>query len=1091
MSFLNYYSARKSLNILTEMSKDALQFKGGGKEGKKIDEKRKTPIFIDWDDIRYLTQFPPAFWSTALAYRYSDLLFAAEHGIVAGKPIPDVQDVTLPHKAGTKVIFRGVNTGINKLHDKLTKDTNDLLFSKLGKEDAHKKEYKDKGHGYYGFVMGDPRITAKSKTTKGMVGMDARVVTKRLGTLRQGVREGWLSHDNKSHGWQDNVKAHDSDAKLLKMNFGGGGKNPTYVYGGNKLRSILNNLKSQEMNVPDKVLPNGKTVWNATLIAKDGSQRPIEIPGNLPILFPSKMIDNKSKNDFENVWAMRKQIGAALSDPNKLNQYYKLISDPHLSSQITNIKTELEQSKTLSGAQRKQLQSRLDLLNRASAIRGQLVSKLQEDGKLDLLKGGPANVEAIKKYLEGMKAGFETQAKEIQHKSEKLDLHDFNTHYFNPSTAEGSKQRKYTRPHKNNYTGYGTVHVNNQQKAAIHGGQSGMWEDEGLQELLGTAGNHQVPNSYRSAVGSEFVPYVRKKTYNDDPKIKDNLEKQIAKREKALAAGKINMKNKGEVALNDRMKRSLQQEIFRLKEELKGSKILWGPIGQGINDWLTKEYVYGSPEYFAMTGCWDDLFQCAYVNVRSNIGQGEFNVFFDAKQSGGKGEELQAHWDKVQNKVRHMAKDYAGSMWQLDLRRGTRRLRKGKADVSLDSKKAGSGQDGEGKAMGEMLSDAENKLHSDIAKIAYARTKRIKSGGDIFGHDITAMRELEEKQIAELIDRESQEAKSQITAGSDDPNISHAEVDQEQQLKEKLYDTALAFQTYRTYFIYTKEIEKKAGGGDANWSMEDANAYAASQVREMMGEKGIKLSNHNPMPKADADVETAQDSKKSSIQSRLDHEDLNSLDKHRGVGASSTSSALGKMIDRLDDTPEDERAGLLQKLKQFVIGQASEPDAPDMRQMVNDVFEKYGQKAPFEQELAAAAKTQGSGQVMDATPLSPEKAQALKPIWVHMQSPDSIEMLNPKSPKYSQKWAMAVNRIAGDMSMPQEFRVKASELLGQASQKVPGTPVAPATPAPNSLAARIAARKKLESVNIRNQFLNSLTLDEQVQFFKESLRLLG
>lgn len=1085
MSFLNYYSARKSLNILNEMSKDALEFKSGGKSGKKIDEKRKTPIFIDWDDIRYLSQFPPAFWSTALAYRYSDLLFAAEHGIVAGKPIPDVQDVILPHKAGTKVIFRNINTGINELHEKLTKDTNDLLFSKLGKDPEHKKEYKDKGHGYYGYVMGDPRITGKTKTTKGMVGMDARVVTKRLGTLRQGVREGWLTHDNKSYGWQDNIKAHDQDAKLLKMNFGGGGKNPTYVYGGNKLRSIFDKLRQQNMNVPEKVLPNGKTVWNATMIAKDGSQRPIEIAGNMPILFPSRMVDNKSKNDFESVWSMRKQIGAALSDPNKLNQYYKLISNPHLNSQITGLKTELEQSKTLGKAQKLEMQNRLDTLNRAASIRNMLVSKLQEDGKLDLLKGGPENIQAIRKYLEDMKGNFEKQAKEIQHKAEKLDLHDFNTHYFNPSTVEGSKMRQFTRPHKNNYTGFGTVHVNNQQKAAIHGGQSGVWEDEGLQDLLGTAGTHEVPKSYRSAVGSEYVPYVRKKVYNDDPKVRQGIEKQIAKREKALATGKINIKNKGEVALNDRMKKSLQQEIFKLQEELKGSKILWGPIGQGINDWLTKENVYGSPEYYAMTRCWDDLFQCAYVNVRSNIGQGEFNVFFDAKRSGAKGEELQAHWDKVQNKVRHMAKDYAGSIWQLDLDRGTRRLRKGRTAVSLDAQTTS--KEGDGLAMGDMLSDAENKLHSDIAKIAYARTKRAKSGGEFFGHDITSMRELEEKQLAELIDRESKEAKSKIASTPSGENISNAEVDQEQHLKEKLFDTAFAFQTYRNFFVYTKELEKKAGNNTGDWSMDDANAYADAKVKEMMGEKGIQLSNHNPMPKSDADVETAQDERKSSIQARLDREDLNSLDKHRGVDAAASSSPLGKMIDRLDDMDQDDRIDALQRLKQYVIGQASEPDAAEMRQMVNDVYEKYGQKAPFAQELAMAAKTQGTGQVMDSSPLSPEKTKALKDIWGHMQN-NGADLLNPSSPHYSPKWAALMNRMASDMSVPAEFRVKANELLSQGQAKVPGTPP---TPAPNSLAARIQARKMKQAESVRTQFLNSLTLEEQVQFFKESLRLLG
>jgi hypothetical protein len=87
----------------------------------------KAPILWDEDDWRYLSQFPPEFWTRAIQYRYNlGLLRAAQirmedpqHSLQA---VPnEVASLEFYDEDGSKVVFRNVYVGFRNLMEKLEK----------------------------------------------------------------------------------------------------------------------------------------------------------------------------------------------------------------------------------------------------------------------------------------------------------------------------------------------------------------------------------------------------------------------------------------------------------------------------------------------------------------------------------------------------------------------------------------------------------------------------------------------------------------------------------------------------------------------------------------------------------------------------------------------------------------------------------------------------------------------------------------------------------------------------------------------------------------------------------------------------------
>ena len=75
-SFKDYVNYRSKMSVL-EMAADPIVIKDAKGKERKIVEVRKTPIFMDQDDIDYLKNFPPVLWVQALQKRYGELLYKA------------------------------------------------------------------------------------------------------------------------------------------------------------------------------------------------------------------------------------------------------------------------------------------------------------------------------------------------------------------------------------------------------------------------------------------------------------------------------------------------------------------------------------------------------------------------------------------------------------------------------------------------------------------------------------------------------------------------------------------------------------------------------------------------------------------------------------------------------------------------------------------------------------------------------------------------------------------------------------------------------------------------------------------------------
>lgn len=238
-----YEVTRRPEDIYVEMAAPTINV--GGMQD--VAEVRKTPLLFDERDILYLYQFPPKYWTQALAYRYNDLVHEVHKEVETAKKnnqepvVRNWRFVTL--KIQGRYLTFLVNTGAKELYQRLTADVNMDYFAGVeGKQGIKNREqYRKAGYGDYGFVLGsyvpggelskdDSKVSkmpnpiqrdegyAKSKQrqerdeyrqkTQGMnrsgdpdrvwvfqgyVGMSRLLASKRLGAWMEANADGWLA----------------------------------------------------------------------------------------------------------------------------------------------------------------------------------------------------------------------------------------------------------------------------------------------------------------------------------------------------------------------------------------------------------------------------------------------------------------------------------------------------------------------------------------------------------------------------------------------------------------------------------------------------------------------------------------------------------------------------------------------------------------------------------------------------------------------------------------------------------------------------------------------------------------------------------
>lgn len=607
-SFLNYFLDRQDGTItpFDEMAAPAVKF---GKQ--EHEERRKAAIWIDQDDIDYLYQFPPSFWSQAMAYRYGPLLFKAAKAADQGRQIKDVQHVPLKYKGD--IMFGNIDTRINHLHEKLTSDVDDEWFSRSGKSDEEKEHYRQQGGGHAGFSLKDAQMSKKHKglgASEGYVAVTMQVAQKRLAHLIKSIDEGWFGE-----------KPGDADHRLVT--FGGGGKSDVWVHKPEEMSQLPGQGEKYGRD------SEGRRIWYYHRKEKDKTVRK-KRKEFLPVLKPAVMVDASSVRRHNSMMKQHKQIEANL-DEHDFDLYLQAVNPSTrqmLEREISEIDAYLNRQGKSKEHDKETRQDHRERRNRKSEIQDCIgavdmaIELAKKDGKqrTDL-----ENADTLREYLGLVSRQLHSGAKKTQKNATRYDQHDWNVHHFNP---------EYQNLHTS-VTGFGTMNVNWNQRERVHGGlmQLGIdpesfWHDiHGYLVQAGTAPMGQQREG--EDTGTPEIPYTSARP----------------------GGGKTH----GLKAL-----------------DAEQSQIAYGHLGNGINTYLRKPHLYQSPAWYAMMANWWDIFQNASLYLRNQIGGKNFLEFGRVynQWKSGKADEgvVQQAFIQMEKGAKKAGYNYAAMVYQLKRR---------------------------------------------------------------------------------------------------------------------------------------------------------------------------------------------------------------------------------------------------------------------------------------------------------------------------------------------------------------------------------------------------------------------------------------
>lgn len=484
LSFKDYFNYRKNMSI-SEMAADPIEFTDKKGNKYKQEEIRKAPILFDQDDIDYLYQFPPMYWTQALTLRYGDFLRMAWEKISKGSPAPDVMDVKIKgHGRDNELIFPKIKVNLNQLYEKLTEDVDDASYAEL--DPSKKQEFLSKSDrgGTYGFVLSNYKKSKGIGVSEGYVELSKKDIQKRLNLYLRAIADGWFTRTPKD---QERI---DPNSRKEVVEFGGSNR---------------------------KTLPvSGKQFWFA-FRARDKKRIRIG-PQNVPILKPAVMISSEAYRRFQKKKNYVKRINEDFRGK-KTKTYFDLL-DPQKSKLVTDrisVLEELikEERFAQSTQQRKKVLEARAELKRLKEIQNiikntkEFVFKLLEPETANLLKKqfsnlksflvknpNDPNVDFYRRQMENTKGRFvllkklkdKKVTKEnyeqklldrsvfndvisqihnnlrissygIQIHSKRYDIHDWNMHQLNPNLPK----------FHTSMTGLGTINPTWQQPESVHG----------------------------------------------------------------------------------------------------------------------------------------------------------------------------------------------------------------------------------------------------------------------------------------------------------------------------------------------------------------------------------------------------------------------------------------------------------------------------------------------------------------------------------------------------------------------------------------------------------------------------------------------
>lgn len=289
-SFKDYVNYRSKMSVL-EMAAPAISIKDDEGKEKKIREIKRTPIFMDQDEIYFLNQLPPFAWKQALQLRYSKLLYDVHQSRIGKKPpVSDVQDIKIRGPSSLSYIFKNIDTKINELYDKLNADSPSAMIYrglrhddpnlsekiKQRKEELSKKLGKrvgDHGFNFEGFVCDDTVCRAPKAAAEGYVAPGVREIDEVLGRYFKGYEQGW--HD-------DDLPADHVVAKVNLQSFGEKEK------GAKRSLPVSPQMRTW-VEGKDFVIEGGKSKGKSPEVIR--TYQPILFPGFKALEKPSKKVE--------------------------------------------------------------------------------------------------------------------------------------------------------------------------------------------------------------------------------------------------------------------------------------------------------------------------------------------------------------------------------------------------------------------------------------------------------------------------------------------------------------------------------------------------------------------------------------------------------------------------------------------------------------------------------------------------------------------------------------------------------------------------------------------------------------------------------
>jgi len=638
--------------IMAEMPMPATRFKNP--ETGEFDEKAHhisstLPVFMGWDDIMYLYQFPPEFWTQANCYRYNKALYEAK---TEGEKYNELQNITFtkPGRHSQQVTFLQRNTFAKKLLDKIERQVDIDHFRKSNKSPENVKKYEDdfEQHGkagrdmggYTGADMSDARrVKDDLWVSKGFMGPDPASV--------KTMTSKWI--DASSHGLLGDPREHSDTHRNITLQGGRNATKEVRVLNSAKLDEIAGKMESMGA-VPFQMRPDGKVFWkNVRITGKTGNSsegiypdKAVGFP-HLPVLLPGKAVDSKSSKQYllqKHIQNNVKNIDA--KDLMDIEKSKKAFEDARIA---------LDEGKYKGRTEKAKLVLKLKSLQPILAFDKWLKEK---------------NIKPTEENIKDLKVEFSQDIHnkflDLSKSAESHDAYSWNVHNFNrnrkghdplgvgmdnPLHLGGFEHKRL----RNKTHMFGGFFPNRQSKSMVHAPE-GEWEDK-FQKTFGVGDNNNMVQTHLNSkefnhIEANSFEYMKKvaKKVSEDPEVMEFLDmdsESIA--ESLLKMSKIRaiLRTKGLLSPNGSITGEMpeilskgykelnlvEKKIAKLQDEVE-SGYSKSDIAVGVDKYINSPKLGGFPDLKAAlqaNRAW--IILNAENVVRRNMGESPFRQVSD------------------------------------------------------------------------------------------------------------------------------------------------------------------------------------------------------------------------------------------------------------------------------------------------------------------------------------------------------------------------------------------------------------------------------------------------------------------------------